>query len=143
MQWEKFRWQTLGHRVSMDGEEEEPASALGTDVDPGYSVFLFLLLPVSGFIFYGETARAVHYLIDLANNLITVDGNEFAVGLLRPTINGVVVPVVGITFGTMLSCVRPGQDPLALSVREGRPPTDLARVYAPSLFAQHHNQRAA
>jgi hypothetical protein len=81
------------------GSDEAP----DTDEDP-----LFLTVaavpPIAAFALYGEVASAVRALIDnfgfVGNN---VDGNDFANTLLRPAINGVVVPTLAIAAGTLLA----------------------------------------
>ena len=72
----------------------------------GSTVLLPIVLaavpPVIAFFFWQTAADVTNLLTDLGtwNAGKNVDGNQFAVNLLRPTINGIVVPVVSIALGT-------------------------------------------
>ena len=72
----------------------------GTDVDP---LFVAVLLPLVAFLGYSQIAALVSFIVSEYSGGAgrAVDGNAFATELLRPTINGVVVPTVAITTGTL------------------------------------------
>jgi hypothetical protein len=62
-----------------------------------------LTLPILGFCFHPNVAEAVHVLIDSTNGFVQVDGRAYAAELIRPTVNGVLVPACAITAGTLLA----------------------------------------
>lgn len=82
-------------------------AAAEQDADEEYDRVLFTTAavpPLLAFLFWGEVAHTVSYLFDvLGFNGSNVDGNAFANNLLRPTINGVVVPSAGIGTGTLFA----------------------------------------
>ena len=60
--------------------------------------------PFLAFLFWGEISHTVSYVCDFFGfNGSNVDGNAFATNLLRPTINGVVVPAAGVGTGTLFA----------------------------------------
>lgn len=64
----------------------------------------FAIPPVLAFVMWGQISHLVAYLTDLMGFPgQNVDGNAFANNLLRPTINGVVVPASGIGLGTLFA----------------------------------------
>jgi Protein of unknown function (DUF4239) len=69
------------------------------------NLFIFFALPpLLAFGLQGEIAKSVAFCIDVMGfNGITVDGNTFATDLIRPTINGVVVPATSIGLGTLFA----------------------------------------
>jgi len=72
-----------------------------------YDRNLFVLAaapPIMAFIFWGDISQAVAFLVDNFSFMgRNVDGNAFATNLLRPTINGVVVPATAIGLGTLFA----------------------------------------
>ena len=67
------------------------------------AVASLLTLPILGFCFHPNIAEAVHVLIDSTNGFVQVDGRAYAAELIRPTVNGVLVPACAITAGTLLA----------------------------------------
>ena len=67
---------------------------------------LAFVLPIGAFLGYDTVAFLVRFVVSAyqdGGGFRTVDGNQFASELLRPTINGVLVPAVAITLGTLLA----------------------------------------
>jgi len=67
------------------------------------AVLGLLTLPTVGFVAHPEIARQVGNIIDLSNNFEQVDGRAYASELIRPTVNGVLVPSCAVTLGTLLA----------------------------------------
>lgn len=70
--------------------------------------YLFLIAPflpsILAFIFWEDISLGLATFIDEYGYVgRTVDGNQFASSLIRPTITGVVVPVISIALATLLS----------------------------------------
>ena len=70
--------------------------------------YLFLLLPfvpsILAYVFWEEISLSLATFIDVHGAVgRAVDGNAFANSLIRPTITGVVVPVISIALATLLS----------------------------------------
>jgi len=67
----------------------------------------FLLLAVApsllAFLSWEDVSRTLAILIDEYGAVRAVDGGQFAINLLRPTITGVVVPVISIALATLVS----------------------------------------
>jgi len=72
---------------------------------PAFNFAVALLPPILAYIFYNDVAGLVRYAIDQYSGGAgrMVDGNSFAINLLRPTVNGVVVPTLSIALGTLLA----------------------------------------
>ena len=68
-------------------------------------LFVFAIVPpVLAFLFQDEIAKSVAYFLGYFGfQGKNVDGNAFANNLLRPTINGVVVPATSIVLGTLFA----------------------------------------
>jgi len=68
-------------------------------------LFAFSFIPpVLAFFFHDDIAKSVAYFFDFFGfRGSNVDGNAFATNLLRPTINGVVVPATAIVLGTLFA----------------------------------------
>lgn len=61
-----------------------------------------LVSPVLGFWTYGEFAKATRCALDsFRQSWMSVDGNQYEISILTPTINGVVMPAVSIAVGTL------------------------------------------
>ena len=77
----------------------------GSELDPIQAVVVsgLVSLPFVGFLSYPLLATAVRDFIDSRNTFQAVDGNAFAAELLRPTVNGVLVPCCAIILGTLLA----------------------------------------
>jgi hypothetical protein len=84
---------------------QEEIKALVGDYDPVQSsvIYILFLLPVVGFFGYPMFSSALRDLFEAFVSFKAVDGNAFAAELLRPTVNGVIVPACAITFGTLLA----------------------------------------
>lgn len=74
-------------------------------LDPWQSaaVTTLSLLPAVGFFSFPIVASFIRSVFESFVSFQNVDGNTFAVELLRPTVNGVVLPACAITFGTLLA----------------------------------------
>ena len=72
-----------------------------------YEMALFalaLIPPMLGFFLWEDIAKGVAFLFDNFNTYSrNVDGNAFASEILRPTINGIVVPALSIVLGTLFA----------------------------------------
>jgi hypothetical protein len=89
----------LHHRQKVNEIEDESRSR---------EDYLFLLWPfvpsILAFIFWGDISLSLATFIDEHGAMgRAVDGNAFANSLIRPTITGVVVPVISIALATLLS----------------------------------------
>ena len=93
--------QQVDERKVVDVDDDEVASK------QEYDRVLFLsaaVPPLLASLFYGEIAHYVAYTCDhFGFPGSNVDGNAFANNLLRPTINGVVVPAAGVGTGTLFA----------------------------------------
>lgn len=69
------------------------------------NLFIGLLVPpILAFGLQDDIAKLVAFCIDnMGFNGSTVDGNTFATNLIRPTVNGVVVPATSIGLGTLFA----------------------------------------
>lgn len=68
------------------------------------SQFLSLVVPpIVAFVTWPMVADAIATLLNGQNAAQPVDGNLFAVQLLRPTVNGVVLPTLSVSLGTLLA----------------------------------------
>lgn len=72
-----------------------------------YDTNLFVLAaipPILAFCCYGQVAHALAYWLNMLGfSGSNVDDNAFATDLLRPTLNGVVVPATGVGLGTLFA----------------------------------------
>ena len=68
-------------------------------------VFLVLLPPLAAALMWPALADGVSTVFSTFNGINgrAVDGNAFAVQLLRPTVNGVILPTLSIALGTLLA----------------------------------------
>lgn len=73
--------------------------------DPAQTLAIsaFLAMPLIGFVEYPVVANFLRGTFEAFVSFQSVDGNAFAADLLRPTVNGVIVPACAITFGTLLA----------------------------------------
>lgn len=100
---DRERENAMAQRFKMKNESFELAEVFRRNYD---NLFLLIAVipPVCAFIAWPEIAAFVATIIgDFTSNYRNVDGNAFAVNLLRPTINGVVVPALAIGGGTLLA----------------------------------------
>lgn len=85
-------WEELGDSVYSYSADDEKGVLL-----------LALAVPVTGNLVYGDVAKFVRNAVAEGTIPIAVEGTQFATELLRPTINGVLVPATAITLGTLLA----------------------------------------
>ena len=101
--WALQREAAMTQRIEVSSKAFEVAEGLRQNYD-NFFLLIAVLPPLLAYLAWPEIAGGVSTLIDqFTSTYRNVDGNAFAVQLLRPTINGVVLPVLSIGTGTLLA----------------------------------------
>jgi hypothetical protein len=96
-------WQPLSNAKDLQSTQSTEITIEDDNYDKNLLIS-FAIPPILAFLFWGQLSSLVAYLTDLMGFPgQNVDGNAFANNLLRPTINGVVVPASGIGLGTLFA----------------------------------------
>ena len=127
-----------------DNEKEDEAEFIVTDL----FLLVAVLPPLLGFVFYPTLAYLTEQGIRAFGPLgVSVDGNQLAVELLRPTATGVVLPTLSIVLGSLLATtinvLRERQVTLRASLNKEACEMRLLRGMTLAMFgtAQHSSRR--
>eukprot|EP00617_Octactis_speculum_P007415 CAMPEP_0185781338 /NCGR_PEP_ID=MMETSP1174-20130828/102011_1 /TAXON_ID=35687 /ORGANISM="Dictyocha speculum, Strain CCMP1381" /LENGTH=312 /DNA_ID=CAMNT_0028471269 /DNA_START=212 /DNA_END=1150 /DNA_ORIENTATION=+ len=92
-----------------------------TRIEDRLIAFIPIIAPLLGFLFYPEIASGFRYIIDdllSDRSWIPVDGQVYQISILTPTIIGIVVPPLAITYGTLTSLTASTLRERQLQIRE-------------------------